>query len=82
VRALNPHIRTYLELPDGERLGVRSAAPAERNLEAGAFEADGESLLLGCGSGALRLDVVQPPGGRALAAAEYLRGHTPPSRAA
>ena len=82
VRALNPHIRTHLELPGGDRLGVRTAAPAEHDLEAGAFAADGDSLFVGCGSGALRLDVVQPPGGRPLPAAEYLRGHTPPARAA
>lgn len=28
VRALNPHVGTYVELPDGERLGVRRAALA------------------------------------------------------
>src|SRR5258705_9317434 len=27
VRALNPHIGTWIELPGGERLGVRRAAP-------------------------------------------------------
>jgi methionyl-tRNA formyltransferase len=36
-------------------------------------------LLLGCGEGTLRLDVVQPPGGRPMAAADYLRGHEPPA---
>ena len=82
VRALSPHIRAYLELPGDERLGVREAAPADRELEAGALAVDGDSLFLGCGSGALRLDVVQPPGGTPLAAADYLRGHTPPARAA
>ena len=82
VRALNPHIRTYIELPGDERLGVREAAPADRELETGVLAAEEESLFLGCGAGALRLDVVQPPGGKPLAAAEYLRGHTPPARAA
>jgi methionyl-tRNA formyltransferase len=38
---------------------------------------DGE-ILLGTGDGTLRLDEVQPPGGRAMAAADYLRGHEPP----
>ena len=82
VRALSPHIRTYLELPGSERLGVGRASPADRELEPGALDVDGESLYLGCGSGALRLEVVQPPGGRPLSAADYLRGHTPPPRAA
>ncbi len=32
-------------------------------------------LLLGCGAGALRLEVVQPPGGKPMGADAYLRGH-------
>ena len=28
VRALSPHVGTYVELPDGERLGVRTARAA------------------------------------------------------
>jgi methionyl-tRNA formyltransferase len=35
-------------------------------------------LLLGCGQGALRLEVVQPPGGKPMAADAYLRGHSLP----
>ena len=81
VRALNPHVGTYLELPGDERLGVRRAAPVDRPVEQGAIEADGAALHLGCAVGALRLDVVQPPGGRPLPAEEYLRGRTPPARA-
>ncbi len=38
-------------------------------------------LLLDCASGALELLVVQPPGGRAMDASSYLRGHGPPGRA-
>ena len=36
------------------------------------------ALLLGCGSGALRLEVVQPQGGKAMPADAYLRGHSVP----
>ncbi|MGH2951300.1 MAG: methionyl-tRNA formyltransferase, partial [Solirubrobacterales bacterium] len=78
VRALNPHIGAYLELAGGDRLGVReaSAQPA-RGLGRGEVEtADG--LRIGCRDGALRLEVVQPPGGRPMPAAAYLRGHPPP----
>ena len=82
VRALNPHVRTHIELPGGERLGVHRAVVVGRDLEAGAIQAGEEGLLLGCREGALRLVVVQPPGGRPLPAADYLRGHTPPARAA
>lgn len=79
VRALNPHVGTYLELPDGERLGVRRAQAVETELEAGRLEASDDALLLGCGEGALRLELVQPPGGKPMPADAYLRGHPLPS---
>jgi methionyl-tRNA formyltransferase len=76
VRALNPHIGTYVELADGERLGVRRAVPTEAPppppAELGVHEG---RLLLGCVDAALELLVVQPPGGRPMDAADYLRGH-------
>jgi methionyl-tRNA formyltransferase len=37
-------------------------------------------LLLGCGSGALRLEAVQPPSGRPMPADAFLRGHRVPDR--
>ncbi len=37
-------------------------------------------LLLGCDPGVLELLVVQPPGGRAMDASSYLRGHGLPGR--
>lgn len=76
VRALTPHVGTYLELPDGERLGVRRAA-AGAAVGAGPGEVsvrDGR-LFYGCADGALELLEVQPAGGRAMDAAAYLRGH-------
>jgi methionyl-tRNA formyltransferase len=42
--------------------------------------ADGGRLLLDCSSGVLELLEVQPPGGRAMDAAAYLRGHGAPGR--
>jgi methionyl-tRNA formyltransferase len=81
VRALNPHIGTYVETGDGDRLGVRAASLAgEANLGAGELAAGGGALLLGTADGALSLDTVQSPGGRALAAADWLRGNRPPER--
>ena len=76
IRALTPHVGAYLELPSGERLGVRRAAlaPGGAELEEGALRADGERLLLGTASGALELLEVLPPGGRPMDAADYLRG--------
>jgi methionyl-tRNA formyltransferase len=71
VRALTPHIGAYLELEGGERLGVRRARPADG-------EADDSALAVATGDGDLRLEVVQPAGGKPMSAADYLRGHSVP----
>jgi methionyl-tRNA formyltransferase len=80
VRALGPRLGTHLELEGGERLGVRAATALAEGPPQGDLEA-GDQLVLGCASGGLRLDVVQPPGGRAMDAEAFLRGHTAPVRA-
>jgi methionyl-tRNA formyltransferase len=78
VRALTPHVGTYLETSDGERLGVRRARAVDVGVRTGEVKAEWGALLLGCGQGALRLEVVQPPGGKPMAADAYLRGHSLP----
>ena len=78
VRALTPHVGAYLETSGGERLGVRRARPVEVSVKAGELRAEWGALLLGCGQGALRLEVVQPAGGRPMAADAFLRGHPLP----
>jgi methionyl-tRNA formyltransferase len=82
VRALTPHIGAYLELEGGDRLGVRAAralpgGPPQGEIEAAARD----ELVLGSADGALRLEVVQPPGKKPMSAADFLRGHAPPSKA-
>src|SRR5436190_989138 len=77
VRALTPHVGAYVELPGEERLGVRRAAVADPH-EApapGELAALDGRLLFGAAGGALDLLTVQPPGGRPMDAAAYLRGH-------
>jgi methionyl-tRNA formyltransferase len=76
VRALTPHIGAYVELPSGDRLGVRRASLAPTaDLEPGELvERDGK-LLYGATSGALELIEVQPEGKRPMDAAAWLRGH-------
>ncbi len=54
--------------------GARSPLEAESPLAPGALVADRERLLLGCADGVLELTEVQPAGGRAMAAADWLRG--------
>jgi methionyl-tRNA formyltransferase len=81
VRALNPHIGTYLELEGGERLGVRRAHAAEGGPAQGLIAEGDGVLLLGTEDAALALEQVQPPGKRAMSADEFLRGHPVPPRA-
>jgi methionyl-tRNA formyltransferase len=80
IRALTPHIGAYVELDGGGRLGVRRVIAADGELAGGELEATGTDLLLGCDPGVLRLEEVQPPGGRPMSAAAYLRGHDLPAR--
>jgi methionyl-tRNA formyltransferase len=81
VRALTPHVGTFLALADGERLGVRSARAVDERLERGEIRSEGGRMLVGCAEGGLELLEVQPPGKRPMPAAAYLRGHVLPQRA-
>jgi methionyl-tRNA formyltransferase len=70
VRALHPHVGTWIELPNGDRLGVLRARAADGGGGAGVLVADGDRLRYGD----LELLEVQPAGGRAMEAAAWLRG--------
>ena len=65
----------------GGRAAPRATA-TEGDLETGALSGIDGELRLGCAEGVLLLEEVQPPGGRAMAADAYLRGHDVPARAA
>jgi methionyl-tRNA formyltransferase len=78
VRALTPHIGAYLETAEGERLGVRHARAVDVSVQTGGLKSEWGALLVGCCRGALRLDVVQPPGGKPMSVEAYLRGHSLP----
>ncbi len=94
VRALHPHVGARIALPDGTMLGVREATlarpevedaqssdAAERDAPPGSpLHARDGHLLLDCTPGVLELRIVQPPGGRAMDGAAYLRGHGAPGR--
>jgi methionyl-tRNA formyltransferase len=78
VRALQPHIGARLAREDGSLLGVHGAVLAAAPMTsppAGVLAAEGDRLLYGTSDGALELTSVQPPGGRAMDAAAYIRGH-------
>jgi methionyl-tRNA formyltransferase len=76
VRALHPHIGARLALSGEAFVGVRRAVCAEADTPPGEglHSSDGR-LLLACSPGTLELLEVQPPGGRPMDAASYLRGH-------
>ncbi|HXA55353.1 MAG TPA: methionyl-tRNA formyltransferase [Solirubrobacteraceae bacterium] len=81
VRALHPHVGARVARADGTLLGVSTAALATGDtgsVPAGTLVAIGDPparLLYGTRAGALELLAVQPPGGRPMDAAAYLRGH-------
>jgi methionyl-tRNA formyltransferase len=77
VRALTPHVGARIERAGGEPLRVWAAAigPDVRDLAPGALEARDGRLFYGCAEEALELLQVQPPGGRPMEAAAFLRGH-------
>jgi methionyl-tRNA formyltransferase len=76
VRALTPHVGTYVELGDGERLGVRGArlAAGVDDVPPGELETRDSGLLFGASPGALELVEVQPPGRTPMPADAWLRG--------
>jgi len=71
VRALHPHIGA--RLADG--LGVEAARLAAEPLAPGEMAAREGRIYLGATPGTLELLRVKAPGGRAMDAASYLRGH-------
>lgn len=76
IRALRPHVGTYVDLPGGSRLGVSSARPVRDTAPPGELAAEGGRLLFGCAGGALELLEVRPAGGRSMDGGAYLRGHS------
>jgi methionyl-tRNA formyltransferase len=87
VRALHPHIGARLALGPDRFLGVRRARPLPDLTSPPASDTAGLStdadhrLLLATAAGTLELLEVQPPGGRPMDAAAYLRGHGLPASA-
>ena len=76
-----PH-PAHRRLPGARRTasGSASAAPApstSASSPGGSSRREG-ALLLGCAEGALRLELVQPPGGKPMPVDAYLRGHPLP----
>ncbi len=77
VRALRPHIGTYVELPWDERLGVIRAtlAAGVEGPPPGQLEVTDGKLLYGATGGALELSEVHPQGKRPMEAEAWIRGY-------
>jgi methionyl-tRNA formyltransferase len=73
VRALSPHIGARLAL-DGAPHTIWRTRVVAGGPPAGVLERDGDALVLGTGAGGLELCEVQPPGGRRMPAADWMRG--------
>jgi methionyl-tRNA formyltransferase len=76
VRALRPHIGTYVELPWDERLGVTRASLATGGGPGpGELAASDGRLLYGAANGPLELCEVHPAGKRPMDAEAWIRGY-------
>jgi methionyl-tRNA formyltransferase len=78
VRALAPWPGTFFDLGE-ERIKVLQASLALGSAPPGTI-LKGNGLAVACGSGALRLEKLQRPGGKALDADAFLRGFALPER--
>ena len=81
IRAYDPWPGTFtLATEDGHSKRLKIFPPTtvvDQSLSAGEIANIDGHLTVGCGSGALRLNLVQPEGSRRMSAADYLRGRKP-----
>ncbi len=74
VRAFNPFPGAHGQA-GGVTVKIWNAAPADGQGRPGqVLAADAQGIVVACGEGALRLTELQKPGGKRLAAAEFLKG--------
>ena len=81
IRAYDPWPGTYTIATEGgnaKRLKIFPPATVlDQVLTPGEISIAEGHLIVGCGTGALRLETVQPDGSRKMSAADYLRGRQP-----
>ena len=81
IRAYDPWPGTFtLTTEDGRPKRLKIFPPVtvlDMDLSPGEISTADGRFIIGCGSGALRLETVQPEGGRRMSAADYLRGRMP-----
>jgi len=81
IRAYDPWPGTFtvdIESANQPRLKILPPTQVlDIMLAPGRISREGGRLVVGCGTGALALNVVQPGGAKRMSAADYLRGRTP-----
>ncbi|MFC8192539.1 methionyl-tRNA formyltransferase [Cellulomonas sp. NPDC057328] len=79
VRGCTPAPGAWTTLPDGARLGLGPVVPVPdvTDLAPGELRATKQEVLVGTGSGAVRLGEVVPTGRRPMTAADWARGARP-----
>jgi len=78
IRAYNPFPGAVLQ-SDGKPIKIWQASiVAGQGIPGTVLAADDHGVVVACGDGALRLEVLQAPGGKRLPAADFLRGHPLP----
>lgn len=81
IRAYDPWPGTYtIAIEGGNEKRLKIFPPTtvrHMDLPPGALSVEDGQLIVGCGAVALRLESVQPDGGRRMSAADYLRGRKP-----
>jgi methionyl-tRNA formyltransferase len=81
IRAYDPWPGTFtLATEDGRAKRLKIFPPVtvlDEHLSPGEISTAGSRLVVGCGTGALCLEIVQPDGSRKMSAADYLRGRKP-----
>jgi len=79
VRGLDPWPAAYTSL-NGEALKISKTAVESGSGDAGTVvSADETGVRIACGEGVLRIDELQLPGKRRMAAGDFLRGHSLPA---
>lgn len=76
IRAFNPWPVSYLELPQGSVKVWQASVVADNNGAAPGtvISADKHGIRIACASGSLNISQLQPPGKKAMAAADFLNG--------
>ena len=74
IRAMNPEPLAYC-LQNGSVLNVLKASPADADGKIGeVLRADKKGITVACGRGAVNIERLQPSGGKAMNAADFVNG--------